>query len=93
MVAPGGVAKPPVVPRGVEVAPHPWNCSRGIMFVINSQNMAKIPVDLELIGRGLKKGCRKITIKCKDCIIGRVRNKRRENRSKPKKKYVTQIQK
>ena len=52
----GGVAKPPVVPRGVEVAPHPWNCSRGIMFVINSQNMAKIPVDLELIGRGLKKG-------------------------------------
>ena len=52
----GGVAKPPVVPRGVEVPPHPWNCSRGIMFVINSQNMAKIPVDLELIGRGLKKG-------------------------------------
>ena len=29
MVARGGVAKPPVAPRGVEVGPHPWNCLRG----------------------------------------------------------------
>ena len=26
----GGVAKPPVMPRGVEVGPHPWDCLRGI---------------------------------------------------------------
>ena len=27
----GGVAKPPVMPRGVEVGPHPWDCLRGIL--------------------------------------------------------------
>ena len=26
----GGVAKPPVMPRGVEVGPHTWDCLRGI---------------------------------------------------------------
>ena len=26
----GGVAKPPVMPRGLEVGPHPWDCLREI---------------------------------------------------------------
>ena len=29
----GGVAKPPVMPRGVEVGPHPWDCLRGILLL------------------------------------------------------------
>ena len=43
---------------------------------------AKLPV--ELIERGLEKGWRKITTQCKDCITGRVRNKKKKG-SKPKK--------
>ena len=26
------VAKPPVMPRGVEVGPYPWDCLRGILL-------------------------------------------------------------
>ena len=30
----GGVAKPPVMPRGVEVGPHPWDCLRGTLLTL-----------------------------------------------------------
>ena len=33
----GGVAKPPVMPRGVGVGPHPWDCLRGILARISRE--------------------------------------------------------
>ena len=34
----GGVAKPPVMPRGVEVGPHPWDCLRGILVTLSDSS-------------------------------------------------------